>query len=187
MNENIVNYLLDLLEKKGSNMIYGGENVSQLDHALQCAELAEKNKLPRPIVAAALLHNIRHILYEDKDTIHEGKEGHHENLGANYLSKYFGEEVINPIRAHVDSKRYLASVEDGYYDLLSEASQISLAAQGGPFSKKEAEAFINKPYMRDAVEMRRFDDMAKIVNKKTPSLLHFKPYLDEAFNSYLNN
>ena len=186
MRENIVDYLLGLLEKKGSNMIYGGENVSQLDHALQCAELAEQNKLPKSTIAAALLHDIGHLLYEGKDPIHEGKDGHHENLGANYLAKYFGDEIINPIRAHVDSKKYLAAVEDGYYDLLSEASQISLATQGGPFTKKEAETFINKPYMREAVEMRRFDDMAKIVNKKTPSLSHFKPYLEEAFDPYLN-
>ena len=41
--------------------------------------------------------------------------------------------------------------------------------------------------MKEAVEMRRFDDMAKIVNKKTPSLNHFKPYLEEAFDFNLNN
>ena len=125
-------------------MMYGGEKVSQLEHALQCAELAEENKLPRPTIAAALLHDIGHLLYEDKDPIHKGKDGHHENLGANYLAKYFGEEVVNPIRAHVDSKRYLSAVEDGYYDLLSEASKASLAVQGGPFSKAEAEKFIKK-------------------------------------------
>ncbi len=187
MKQNIVDYLLDILEKKGSNMIYGGENVSQLEHALQCAELAEENKLPGPIIAAALLHDIGHLLYEDQDPIHEGKDGYHENLGANYLEKYFGEEVVNPIRAHVDSKKYLAAVEDGYFDLLSDASKISLAAQGGPFTKDEANDFIKKPFMAQAVEMRRFDDMAKIINKKTPSLSHFKHYLEEALNPHLNN
>ena len=63
MEQNIVDYLLDLLEKKGSNMMYGGENVSQLEPALQCAELAEENKLPNPTIAAALLHDIGHLLY----------------------------------------------------------------------------------------------------------------------------
>ena len=184
MAYDIVEYLLELLKKKGSDMKYGGENVSQLDHALQCAELAEENKLPNSTITAALLHDIGHLLYEDTDPIHEGKDGHHENLGADYLSKYFGEEVINPIRAHVDSKKYLALVEDGYYNCLSEASQISLAAQGGPFTKEEADEFIKKPFMKEAVEMRRFDDMAKILNKKTPDLNHFKPYLEEAFRSF---
>ena len=187
MKRNVVNYLLDLLEKKGSNMIYGGEKVSQLEHALQCAELAEENQLSRPTIAAALLHDIGHLLYEDKDPIHEGKDGQHENLGANYLAKHFGEEIINPIRAHVDSKRYLAAVENNYYELLSKASQISLAAQGGPFTKEQAKEYIKKPFMKESVEMRRFDDMAKIVNKKTPDLYHFKPYLEEAFSSHLKN
>ena len=132
MKQKVVNYLLDLLQNKGSDMIYGGEKVSQLEHALQCAELAEKNKLPNSTIAAALLHDIGHLLYENKDPIHMGKDGHHENLGADYLEKYFGEDVIHPIRAHVDSKRYLATVEDGYYDLLSEASKISLSAPRRP-------------------------------------------------------
>lgn len=187
MKHNVVDYLLELLEKKGSNMIYGGEKVSQLEHALQCAELAEENKLPKPTIAAALLHDIGHLLYEDEDPIHQGKDGHHENLGANYLAQHFGKEVINPIRAHVDSKRYLAAVEEGYFDLLSEASKISLVAQGGPFTEDQAKEFIKKPFMKEAIEMRRFDDMAKIVNKKTPDLHHFKPYLEEAFNSNLKN
>ena len=168
-------------------MIYGGEKISQLEHALQCAELAEENKLPNSTIAAALLHDIGHLLYEDEDPIYEGKDGHHENLGANFLAQYFGDEVINPIRAHVDSKRYLAAIEDGYYDLLSEASKISLTAQGGPFEKEEAENFIKKPFMSEAVEMRRFDDMAKIVDKQTPDLQHFKIYLEEALESHLNN
>ena len=42
MENNIVSKLLYLLESKGSNIQYGNENVTQLEHALQCAELAEK-------------------------------------------------------------------------------------------------------------------------------------------------
>ena len=60
-----------------------------------------------------MLHDIGHLLYEDKDPIHEGKDGVHEDLGADYLAKYFSEEVTLPIRAHVASKRYLAAVEVG--------------------------------------------------------------------------
>jgi len=186
MQQNIVDYLIELLEKKGSNLQYGNEKVTQLEHALQCAELAEENKLPNSTIAAALLHDIGHLLYDGDDPIHEGKDGHHENIGADYLAKYFGDEIIYPIRAHVDSKRYLAAVEAEYFNSLSEASQISLAAQGGIFSKEEAKEFIKKPFMKGAVEMRRFDDMAKILNKQTPNLNHFKHYLKEAYESHLN-
>ena len=183
MSDNIVNYLLELLEKKGSNIQYGNEDVTQLEHALQCAALAEQHNKSDALIAAALLHDIGHLLYEDKDPIYQGKDGVHEDLGADYLTKYFGEEVTIPIRAHVASKRYLAAVEDGYYDELSEASKKSLKVQGGIFSKQEAEEFINKPQMKEAVEMRRLDDQAKILNKKTPSVEHFRKYVEKSFQA----
>tara|TARA_Y100000590_G_scaffold319083_1_gene361096 strand:- start:118 stop:669 length:552 start_codon:yes stop_codon:yes gene_type:complete len=180
VKNNIVAYLLNLLANKGSNIQYGNENVTQLEHALQCAELAEKNNFSNEIITAALLHDIGHLLYDGEDPIHEGKDGYHENLGADYLSSYYGDEVIRPIRAHVACKRYLSSVEEDYYDILSEASKISLKAQGGPFTKDEAEEFIKKPFMKEAVELRRFDDQAKVLNKQTPNLEHFKHYLEKS-------
>jgi phosphonate degradation associated HDIG domain protein len=186
MSENIVDYLLELLEKKGSDIQYGNEDVTQLEHALQCAELAEQNNKSDAFITAALLHDIGHLLYEDKDPIHEGKDGVHEDLGADYLAKYFSEEVTLPIRAHVASKRYLAAVEDGYYDQLSEASKESLKVQGGIFTKQEVEEFINKPQMKEAVEMRRYDDQAKILNKATPSVEHFRKYVENSFQASTN-
>ena len=186
MEKDIVSYLLDLLKNKGGDLKYGNEEVTQLEHALQCAELAEQNDHPSYIITAALLHDIGHLIYPDKDPIHDGKDGQHENLGADYLSKYFRDEVILPIRAHVDSKRYLSFVEKEYYNSLSEASKTSLTAQGGPFKKKEADNFIKKPFMIESVQMRRYDDMAKILNKKTPDLNYFKPYLQKEFLAYLN-
>ena len=184
MNKDIVSYIINLLQIKGADIQYGNEAVTQLEHALQCADLAEQHQLPNATIAAALLHDIGHLLYEDEDPIHKGKDGYHENLGADYLSKYFHEDVTIPIRAHVDSKRYLSSTEEGYYENLSEASKLSLKVQGGPFTKEEADQFIKKPFMKEAVEMRRFDDMAKVLNKKTPDLNHFRPYLEEAYKNF---
>ncbi len=186
MNSDIVSYIIDLLKVKGADIQYGNEDVTQLEHALQCAELAEQHNLPNATIAAALLHDIGHLLYADEDPIHQGKDGYHENLGADYLSKYFKEDVIVPIRAHVDSKRYLSSTEKGYYDSLSEASKLSLKVQGGPFTKEEADQFIKKPFMKEAVEMRRFDDMAKILDKETPDLNYFRHYLEEAHQNFLS-
>jgi phosphonate degradation associated HDIG domain protein len=180
MNENIIAHLLNLLKTKGSDLQYGNEDVTQLEHALQCAELTEQNNFPKEIITAALLHDIGHLLYDGEDPVHEGKDGYHENLGADYLSEYFGEAVTLPIRAHVDSKRYLSAVEKEYYELLSEASKKSLEVQGGPFTKEEAHEFIKKPFMKQAVEIRRFDDQAKILNKKTPNLSHFKQYVEQS-------
>ena len=186
MNSDIVSYIIDLLKVKGADIQYGNEDVTQLEHALQCAGLAEQHNLPNATITAALLHDIGHLLYADEDPIHQGKDGYHENLGADYLSKYFKEDVIVPIRAHVDSKRYLSSTEKGYYDSLSEASKLSLKVQGGPFTKEEADQFIKKPFMKEAVEMRRFDDMAKILDKETPDLNYFRHYLEEAHQNFLS-
>ena len=180
MGKEIVSYLFDLLKTKGSDLQYGNENVTQLEHALQCAELAEKNNHSKEIITAALLHDIGHLLYDGKDPIHEGVDAKHENLGADYLSQYFDEKITLPIRAHVNSKRYLAFAEVGYYNLLSEASKISLVAQGGSFTKEEAEEFINQPLMKEAVELRKFDDLAKELNKKTPSIEHFQHYVESS-------
>jgi len=77
----------------------------------------------------------------------------------------------------------LSAVEQGYYDILSEASKISLKAQGGPFTKDEAEEFIKKPFMKEAVELRRIDDQAKVLNKETPNLEYFKHYLEKSLKN----
>ena len=86
----------------------------------------------------------------------------------------------------IRDRRYLAAVEDGYYDQLSEASKESLKVQGGIFTKEQADEFINKPQMKEAVEMRRYDDQAKILNKATPSVEHFRQYVENSFQASAN-
>ncbi len=50
-------------------------------------------------------------------------------------------------------------------------------------TKEEAEEFINKPFMKEAVELRRIDDQAKVLNKETPNLEHFKNYLEQSLKN----
>ena len=178
MSKEIVLNLFDLLKTKGSDLQYGNENVTQLEHALQCAELAEKSNHSKEIITAALLHDIGHLLYDGNDPILKGIDGKHENLGADYLSRYFDHKITLPIRAHVNSKRYLAFAEAGYFNLLSEASKISLIAQGGPFTKEEAENFLNQPLMKEAIELRKFDDLAKELNKINLPIEYFQHYVE---------
>ena len=59
---------------------------------------------------------------------------------------------------------------------------IQLEASKKPVPE-EAEEFIKKPFMKNAVELRRFDDQAKVLNKETPSLEHFKNYLEESLKN----
>jgi len=139
-----------------------GEGVSQTEHALQCALLAEAEGAPASLIVAALLHDVGHLL-EESDLAQDGIDDRHQVFGAEALAGLFGEAVRQPIALHVAAKRYLCCVEPAYFDTLSAASKHTLALQGGPFDAAQATAFEALPYWREAVALRRFDDLGKRV------------------------
>ena len=160
---------------------YFGENVSQTEHALQSAWAAEKAGAAAALIAAALLHDVGHLLHHlGEECARHGIDDCHEDLGARFVERYFGPAVSEPIRLHVPAKRFLCAVDSGYHARLSEASQRSLALQGGPFSADQAEEFRRNPHIDAAVALRRWDDEAKIAALATPGLDHFRPYLEAA-------
>ena len=77
----------------------------------------------------------------------------------------------------MEAKRYLCAVEPGYFDLLSEASRLSLAVQGGPMSRSEASAFAQAPAFEAALVLRRCDDDGKDVAMRTQTLEEFRGLL----------
>lgn len=155
-----------------------GEGVSQLDHALQCGECAERDGASPALIAAAFLHDIGHMLHDlPADIADSGVDTQHESLGSAWLSRYFGPEVTEPVRLHVAAKRYLAAVEPGYFDKLTEASKLSLKLQGGPMSPAEAKDFEAERFFADAVKVRRWDEEGKIVGHKSPPIGHFESYV----------
>ncbi|KRV74340.1 MULTISPECIES: phosphonate degradation HD-domain oxygenase [Pseudomonas] len=153
-----------------------GESVSQAEHALQCATLAERAGCSDALVIAALLHDIGH-LYENPDEI-EARDLRHEEVGANLLRELLPESVWQPVRLHVAAKRYLCAVDAAYHAGLSPASRHSLALQGGPFDERGASAFLSAPYAQDAITLRRLDDLGKDPAMRTPELAHFFPLLE---------
>lgn len=159
--------IADWLRHRGGGM-YGGEAVSQLEHALQCAALAQAEGAGSELVTAALLHDLGHLA-EDVDDIMQP----HERLGARLLREVFPPAVIEPIRLHVAAKRYLCAIDPLYWCALSDMSKRSLEWQGGAFSPSEAVEFIAQPYAEDAVRLRHWDDAAKVVGADTPPLDHF--------------
>ena len=110
--------LFRLLEEKGGAR-YGGEQVNQLQHALQCAALAERTKAPDSLVIAALLHDIGHLSHDDEGLAARGLDARHEDTGAEVLSRFFGPDVTEPVRLHVEAKRYLCTANPRYFDRLS--------------------------------------------------------------------
>lgn len=163
-----------LLAREGARQ-YGGEPVSQLAHALQSATLAIEAGEPAAVVVAALFHDIGHLLGDgDSGQAERGIDEHHETIGATALRALLGDAVAEPVRLHVDAKRWLCFAEGGYWDALSRASKISLDVQGGPFDAAQAASFLKQPHAEAAVRLRRYDDLAKVRGRATPGLEEFR-------------
>lgn len=172
-----VDVLAELFESEGGAE-YLGEPVTQAEHMLQAAALAEAAGAPDHLVAAALLHDVGHFqgAVTGRDLM-RGTDNRHSDTGADWLAQWFGPDVTEPVRLHVAAKRYLCTAEPGYFALLSEASIYTLGVQGGPMSEDEARAFAASPGAHDAVAVRRWDEQAKDPDAVTPGFDHFRPLL----------
>ncbi|MFD7827774.1 phosphonate degradation HD-domain oxygenase [Kitasatospora sp. NPDC059803] len=157
---------------------YLGEEVTMAEHMLQAAAAAEAAGAPDHLVAAALLHDVGHF----HGALHgrnlmEGQDNRHSDTGADWLARWFGPEVTEPVRLHVAAKRYLCAVEPDYRQRLSEASEYTLTVQGGPMDERQAAAFAELPGAADAVAVRRWDEQAKAAGAPTPGFEHYRPLL----------
>jgi len=185
--------IIDLLNGRAHTW-YGQEAVSQLEHALQCAHLAELAGEPPETVVAALLHDLGHMLGAkgqlaatqrpaqggNEDTVHGRLEAPqttddlHQYIALPFLSGVFGDAVLDPIRLHVEAKRYLCATDPNYWEALSPASKHSLVLQGGVHSPEQANAFEALPFSDRAARLRRYDDLAKVPGARTPGLEHYE-------------
>lgn len=157
---------------------YAGEPVSQAEHALQCAWLAEQAGADDELVAAALLHDLGHLLVIEHSTLTRsptelGIDDRHQFIALPLLRGVFGPAVLEPIRLHVDAKRYLCATRPDYLAGLSADSRRSLALQGGVYDDAQARRFAAQPWAADAVRLRLWDDAAKVAGLETPPLAHF--------------
>lgn len=169
-----MNEIRAAFERRGQETY--GEGISQLEHAVQCAAFAERDGADAALVTAALLHDIGHLLHDlPADVADSGIDTQHEASGSAWLSRHFGLAVTEPVRMHVAAKRYLATMEPGYFDRLSDASKLSLRLQGGPMTSIQAATFAAEPFFTDAIRLRRWDEEGKIVGYHGPALDHFLP------------
>ena len=169
-----------LYASKGGRM-YSGEPVTQLEHALQTAWRAERAGASDALVAASLLHDIGHMANDRGDTPTEhGIDDLHQYHALAVLRSTFAEDVLEPIRWHVDAKRYLCRERAEYYAGLSPDSKRSLVLQGGVFSVEEAGVFAARRWAEDAVKLRLWDDLAKVAGEHTPDWRHFEAVLRRA-------
>ena len=167
--------LADLIDGKGHGQ-YGLHDDTQRQHALQAAWQAEREGCSSALIAAALLHDIGHMVHDLGDNpADKGIDDRHEELGHEWLKAHFGAEVTEPVRLHVAAKRYLCAVEADYFAKLSPDSVKSLTLQGGPMSSEEVQEFEALPQYKEAVQLRRYDERAKVKGLVTPPVAHFMP------------
>ena len=157
--------------------LYIGEKVTMSEHMIQTAMLAEKTNCSSNLVCSSLLHDYGHFILENPDhLVAKDKDGKHEDVGYSYLEKYFIKDVLGPIKYHVKAKKYLAR-EKKYYELLSEASKVSLKLQGGVMSNEEAKKFERNKFFENSIKLRKFDEIAKKVGLKIKSINEYKNLL----------
>lgn len=185
MSELIIEELRALYMSRGClRYEIGASGVNQLQHALQTAALAERSGAHDDLVVAALLHDLGHLIQSEhmmtsSGALDEDYDDVHQYIALPFLRRWFGAAVLEPIKLHVDAKRYLCAVEPGYWAALSAGSKRSLELQGGMFSVRQASEFLQRPYAMDAVSLRRWDDRAKSVDASVPPFDYWLPLLRE--------
>ena len=153
--------ILNLLDQRGG-LAYEGEGISQIEHAWQCGQLAAQAATPAALQLAAWLHDLGHLLTDlpGSPTL-RGLDDRHEYTAAALLQTLWGPSVADPVRLHVQAKRYLVATHPGYAQSLSPDSVRSLALQGGPMTREECRTFAHMPYAREAQQLRSWDDQGK--------------------------
>ncbi|QDU36956.1 hypothetical protein Mal4_12590 [Maioricimonas rarisocia] len=178
----LIKTIRELFATRGGSQ-YGREAVTQQEHALQAAALAEAEGASPALITAALLHDVGHLLHDlPEDAPDQGIDDRHEELAGQWLATHFGPDVSEPARLHVDAKRYLCTTSTSYAERLSGPSLQSLELQGGLMSPTEAADFQSRPGADDAVRLRIWDDEAKVIDLQTPDLEHFLRYVRQCLN-----
>ena len=165
-----------------------GEDVTGLDHALQCAQLAFDDGATRELIAAALFHDVGWFLTDEgqgDDVV--PVNGDHAALGARILSPLLGPTVAQPVALHVLAKRWRCTIDPDYFDELSEASQITFIAQGGSLNTDERARFEAHPGFVTAMALRSWDDRAKVPGLAVPGLDHYRAMAHEIAHSLLRD
>jgi len=177
-------YIKELYVKYG-NYDYIGEDVSQIEHMIQCGMLAENDNQEEEVIIACFLHDIGHLIGIDKK-LENDNFGiiNHEKVALEFLRETgFKYPIPELVYNHVDAKRYLIYKNPDYYDNLSNASKNTLIKQGGVMTKLEADIFEKNKLFELSLKVRSYDEKAKDTKIKIKNVEYYfgliKKYLVE--------
>ncbi len=181
----IIDTLFSLFERHGEQTY--DERLSLTEHMSQSAQLAANAGCNDSVVAAALLHDVGHLVLADRNILnaeqrHRARDLRHETVARQFLAPHFPRSIVEPIALHVEAKRYLCATEPAYFAQLSAASAATLQLQGGPSTDDEVQAFEKLDGHQTATMVRRFDDQAKVVGKAATEVLEYRSLLEGLLN-----
>jgi len=158
-----------------------GERITMTEHALQSAACARAAGAPDALIAAALLHDVGHLVADVQGTTRaelSRDDDDHEAIGGRLLARLFGPAVAQPVALHVTAKRWRCTVDPNYHDQLSPTSQATLIAQGGLLDADSCRRFEAHPGSADALALRDFDDGGKVIGWEVDDLESYRPLLE---------
>jgi phosphonate degradation associated HDIG domain protein len=175
---NFADQIMEIYASRGND--HYGEDVSQREHAEQCAHHARADGASDELVIAALLHDIGHLLHKfGEDAADRGIDTKHERIGAGFLARALPPGVTEPVALHVRAKRYLATTNPDYLNCLSGASMQSFILQGGVMSGEEVEAFLAEPHHAGAMKLRAYDELGKVAGMEIAGFASYMPLIRE--------
>ena len=159
------------------------KNISQLTHSFQTMEMAINKNFDEKFQLCCFLHDIGHLLLDENNSNEDflKKDLNHELIGYNFLKNFFEEEITKPILLHVIAKRFLCSINNDYYNSLSESSKKSFKIQGGKMNKEEIRKFLKTSCCGDAIKLRELEDLSKKNDK--PDINYI--YIEYLLNKYI--
>lgn len=184
MHNKAIEQVLSTFRERGHEA-YHGEPVSQLEHAVQAAQLAQNNHPNDPeFVLAAFLHDFGHLCESTEGDMDGYGTWDHETVGARTLrSLGFSEKITRLVANHVQAKRYLVSTDPLYFADLSPASKITLIKQGGLLTVEEQQDFERDPLFELHIALRRLDEQAKVEEQPVADML----WLEELMRNHLSH
>ena len=145
----------------------GDEEVDELSHALQSATQAIFAKAGPELLVAAFLHDVGRspavsALFPDIP---------HQLAGAEWLAPRTSDKVAWLVSAHVPAKVFLVENDPEYLARLSPESVLSLGRQkGSAVADHGLDRWAANPWWPEALELRRWDDAAKVPGAETAGL-----------------
>eukprot|EP01102_Stenamoeba_stenopodia_P022980 TRINITY_DN9778_c0_g1_i1.p1 TRINITY_DN9778_c0_g1~~TRINITY_DN9778_c0_g1_i1.p1 ORF type:complete len:853 (-),score=248.87 TRINITY_DN9778_c0_g1_i1:75-2633(-) len=163
---NPVDQIFALYQSRGNSIVYHKYSITHLQHALQCATLAEKDGAQATEIAAAFLHDIGCLLFADTT---------HDQIGCEFLSQCgFKKEVTQPILWH----EMYEDDDDHDTEKKETAIVVRRPLERQTEFSQEAKALMKRD--RAALENVQSQDTSY-------NLEHFRTYLEQCLQRYSNS